>query len=54
MRYRLKTFTKSLTCLIKGHEDIVVFYNPVTGNRCLGFLCARCGRPRITFWEFMI
>ncbi len=54
MKFRFRWLVKSLACFLKGHEDIVVLYNPVTGDRCLGFICARCGRPRLTFWKFMI
>ena len=54
MWIRLKWLTRALHCFFTGHEDIVIFYNPLTGERCLGFLCARCGRPRLTFWEFII
>ena len=54
MKFRLKWFIRALHCLLTGHKDIVVSFNPVTGERCLGFLCARCGRPKLTFWEFMM
>lgn len=47
MKFRLKWFWRSIICFIKGHEDIVASFNPVSGERDLGFICARCGRPRL-------
>jgi len=47
MKFRVRWFWRSIICLIKGHEDIVALYNPITGKRDMGFICARCGRIRL-------
>ena len=46
MRDNLKWLWRSIVCFITGHEDIVARYDPITGDGDLGFICARCGRPR--------
>ena len=48
---KMKWFIRSLVCLIKGHKDIAVFFNPIDGSRDLGFICSRCSRPKHTTWE---
>ena len=45
---------RSIVCFVKGHEDIVALYNPVTGDRDMGFICARCGRPRLQTAKWLI
>jgi len=47
MRLKIKWLWRGVTCFVKGHKDIVALYNPVTGDRDMGFVCARCGRPRL-------
>jgi len=51
MSDRINWFLCSLLCLISGHIDIVVFYNPFDGRRDLGKACSRCGRPKYTTWD---
>jgi len=54
MKNRLFWLLRSLKCFIKGHDDVTTFYNPVSGERDLGFTCFRCGRPRLTNFAFLI
>ena len=50
MKGRMLWFLCSLGCLMWGHIDIPVFYNPFNGKRDWGFICHRCGRPKYTTW----
>jgi len=50
VKHRLFWFYRSLLCLLKGHDDGAAFFNPITGDRDLGFICFRCGRPKLTGW----
>lgn len=54
MKFRLFWLYRSLICFIKGHEDRITYYNPITGDQDLGFICFRCGRPRLTDWAITI
>ena len=50
MRFRIKWLWRSIICFVMGHEDIVAFFNPLSGERDLGFICARCGRAKFDEW----
>jgi len=54
VKNRVKWLLRSITCFIKGHEDIVTYYNPRTGERDLGFTCARCGRPKLHDYRWLM
>lgn len=47
MEHKLRWLWRSIVCFTIGHEDIVASFNPISGERDLGFICARCGRPKL-------